>query len=263
MKYRDITLSEIRRLPELQPRVSLSMDRVEQYAAAYRDGDEFPHLILYEIDGALYLTRGWHRLAGAEAAGRETHLCEVRLGSMADAEWDAATSNKDGDKSTLYRSNADKARAVQLALHARPSATDSDIARCVGVSHPTVAKYRPLENLSSGTERTDKNGRTINTAKTGKTPRAKSAYTPAPEPCGASKGGEEAVVWLEAEDFAIVDPLKASEAPGDALPDSEPHEYPAIKQSLLDAWADSGVTKRQFITLAYCAMDEINEEYQD
>jgi hypothetical protein len=142
MKYRDLAISEIRRLPELQPRASLNTERIEQYAEAYRRGDAMPYLVVFQVDGEFLLTQGFHRIAGAEAAGMPSVLCEVCPGTKAAATWDAATSNRDGDRATLHRSNADRVRAVELALRAKPKASNREIADAVWVDEKTVRNHR-------------------------------------------------------------------------------------------------------------------------
>jgi len=79
----------------------------------------------------------------------------------------------------LRRSNADKRKAVELALQHPSGAklSDRQIAEHVGVDHKTVGRYRaelyPTGELPQSTSRQGRNGRTINTAniRRGKSPK--------------------------------------------------------------------------------------------
>jgi hypothetical protein len=56
--------------------------------------------------------------------------------------WDAACSNREHDAVGMRRTNADKRRAVRMALEARPEMSDREIARQVGVAHSFVNNTR-------------------------------------------------------------------------------------------------------------------------
>lgn len=97
--------------------------------------------------------------------------CEVRQGTREDARWFAYSANQTHGQ---RRSNPDKQRAVLLALKHPNGAKMSDekIAEHVGVSPPTVAKYRresasTLKVLESPA-RTGRDGRTIDTTNIGR-----------------------------------------------------------------------------------------------
>lgn len=63
--------------------------------------------------------------------------------TRADSLWDVACSNREHDTAGLRRTNADKQRAVRMALEARPELSNRAIAEQVGVSDPFVGKLRP------------------------------------------------------------------------------------------------------------------------
>ena len=98
-------------------------------------------------------------------------LVEVVQGTQADAQWYSYGVNK---LHGLRRTKEDKERSIRAALRHTQGASKSDreLAEHVGVSHPTVAKYRKeLEStgkIYQSTCRTGQDGRTINTAKIGR-----------------------------------------------------------------------------------------------
>jgi hypothetical protein len=100
-------------------------------------------------------------VSGADA-GWETISAEIRRGSREDALWDAAGSNREHDVSGLRRTNADKRRAVRMALEARPKVSDNQIAKQVGVGNPLVARIRPsiFNNVKDAPREAIRNGTT-------------------------------------------------------------------------------------------------------
>ncbi len=87
-----------------------------------------------------WLWDGFHRLLGQVEAGGKNIACRVRAGTLADARWLSLTANT--DPRALRRTNADKNRAVRLALAQHPEYSDRRIANHVGVTHPFVASIR-------------------------------------------------------------------------------------------------------------------------
>ena len=64
-----------------QPRAEIDAALVEEYAAAWREGAEFPPVVAV-YDGTHYwLADGFHRVHGAKAAGLEQIPAEIRQGS--------------------------------------------------------------------------------------------------------------------------------------------------------------------------------------
>ena len=143
-----------------QARAGLDEGAVAEYAEAIGRGVEFPPVVVFRDGSAHFLADGFHRLAAFRQAGRESIEAEVRDGTREDARWYAIGANA---AHGLRRSNADKAKAVHMALWARPGLSDRAIAEHVGVSPSTVEKYRSgLENeglVSNLDSRTGKDGR--------------------------------------------------------------------------------------------------------
>jgi protein gp37 len=143
-KVTDLELSRIIRDPEIQPREEMNQDTVVQYSEDMLAGIEFPPGVVYhdQANDQYWLSQGFHRSEGAKAAGFSTMLVEIRKGTRQDAMWDAAGSNREHDKSGLRRSNADKRRAVKIALLARPKAPENQLAGHLGVAQSFVNKIR-------------------------------------------------------------------------------------------------------------------------
>lgn len=168
----DLALERIRVDGGTQPRAELHTAVIEEYAEQMRQGVEFPPVIVF-FDGQDYwLADGFHRLAAARIACPERPLpAEVIQGTQVDAQWYSYGVNKTHG---LRRTREDKERSIRAALrHPQGvSKSDRDIAHHVGVSHPTVAKLRAeLEatgKIYQSPHRTGADGRTINTAKIGR-----------------------------------------------------------------------------------------------
>lgn len=137
-----LELSLILRDPEIQPREEMDQDAIAQYAEAMLAGAQFPPVVVYRDKAGYWLSQGFHRCRAAEVAGLESIPANIHAGTRQDAMWDAAGSNREHDTSGLRRTNADKRRAVQMALEARPKLSDTQIAKQVGVSVPTVSGVR-------------------------------------------------------------------------------------------------------------------------
>jgi len=138
---RDITLDQ-----SLQPRAALDEETVEDYAARYSEGTAMPPVTLFR-DGAIYwLADGFHRVAGAAKAGRDTIPADVREGAYRDALLFAVAANTGHG---LRRTNADKRRAVTMLLTDAECArwSDRQIARHCGVHQDMVGSVRAA-NLS-------------------------------------------------------------------------------------------------------------------
>jgi hypothetical protein len=123
--------------PDVQPRETIDMETVEQYREDKKRGDEFPPAIVF-FDGERYWPGdGIHRIL-AEPEGNQIPAI-VKEGGRHEARLHACGANRTHG---LKRSQADKRRAIRMALEEMPEATDRAIAEHVGVSHHTVATLR-------------------------------------------------------------------------------------------------------------------------
>lgn len=176
-----------------QNRVEFNKDRIAQMAEAYERGEELPPIVVYQEDPLadetqFILVDGFHRAEAARDAHLEDIAALIRPGTLEDAKFAACGANTEHDSAGLPRSNADKARAVKKAVKLRPDLSDRAIAEYVGVSAPTVAKYRAEGDETTGKVysqqlRTGSGGRTINTANMGAKPDTEGGND-APDPPG-------------------------------------------------------------------------------
>lgn len=100
---------------------------------------KLPHVDVYKDGNDLWLADGFHRFQAHQDAGRRTIRAEVHKGDRAAARWHSIGANQ---AHGLRRTNADKRKAVTMALEDRPGASDALIAQHVGVSDRTVWTVR-------------------------------------------------------------------------------------------------------------------------
>jgi hypothetical protein len=169
--HQKIKAEKIRTDGNTQSRATLSDEVVQEYREALESGAEFPPVVVFYDGQNYWLADGFHRLSAYFNSEIPVAYvdAEVRPGSREDALWFAIGANK---APGLRRSNADKRRAVEMAL-AHPAGarlSDGAIAAHCGVSQPFVSKLRHelTHNRYESTERTGRDGRTINTTDIGK-----------------------------------------------------------------------------------------------
>lgn len=126
--------------PRLQMRAALDTETIEEYAAAMKTGEPFPPVRVVEADDGWLVCDGFHRVSAARAAGVTSLPCNVTPGTFDDALLLALAANATNG---LRRSNADKRRAVTVALERWPEKSDRVIAQLCGVDHKMVAPLRP------------------------------------------------------------------------------------------------------------------------
>ncbi len=156
-----LPISDIRLDGGTQPRSTLDFEAIDDYSEAMAAGAQFPAVTVFYDGEQYWLADGFHRVRAAYAANLDSIDCDVRQGTLEDAQWFSFGSNSSNG---LRRSNDDKGRAVRSAL-THPRATDlsdSEIARHCGVTHPTVAHWREKLGLSSKTSMIDSRAVTRN-----------------------------------------------------------------------------------------------------
>ena len=138
-----LELAKIRVDGGTQPRAELLIEVMEDYAEQMRNGVEFPPITVF-FDGKDYwLADGFHRIGAHLRAFNEDVPIEADViqGTQSDAQWYSFGVNKTHG---LRRTRKDVVRAIKAAL-LHPEGvkrSDSEIAKHVGATHPTVAKYR-------------------------------------------------------------------------------------------------------------------------
>jgi len=125
----------------VQSRTQLDQGVIDEYAEAMAAGVEFPLVIVFTDGTVTWLADGFHRVAAAGKAERDSIDADVRPGTKRDAILFACGANTSHG---LRRSNSDKRRAVTLLLgDAEWSAwSDREIARRAGVNHELVGTVR-------------------------------------------------------------------------------------------------------------------------
>ena len=130
---------------DTQPRAAIHDDTVTDYAEAMAAGKRFPPLVVFHDGDRHWLADGFHRFHAAQKAKLKALPCDVREGSLEVARWYATGANATHG---LHRTNADKRRAVTLALTLRPTASQQAIANHCGVHVDLVRDVR--RDLESG-----------------------------------------------------------------------------------------------------------------
>jgi hypothetical protein len=147
------SVAELRSDPRCQARLGFTKEAVESYAAAYKDGATLPALEAFEVDGALLIVDGFHRLEAAKRAEVATlPVVVVGKGTMDDAIWEALGKNHNHG---VRRSREDKRKAVQVALSNPAAAKMSNrkLAQYLDVSHTFVANERKMFDLCGNVAR--------------------------------------------------------------------------------------------------------------
>lgn len=134
-----VKLSEVSLDHNLQPRVTITDAIVDEYAEAMMRGESFPPVVLFNDGAKNWLADGYHRYKAAQKAGLESISAEVRSGTKLDALRHALSAN---ETHGLRRSQADRRRAVLIALREFGELSDREIGRLVKVDGKTAGKYR-------------------------------------------------------------------------------------------------------------------------
>ncbi len=130
-------------------RAEINADTVNEYAEHMEAGDVFPPADVFAADSAYYIGDGWHRLLAAQKNGDVTFPCTVHEGGRSAAIKFALGANA---KHGLKRTNADKRKAVTVALAEFPNLSDRQLAELCGVGHPFVGRVRnELESETTST----------------------------------------------------------------------------------------------------------------
>ena len=146
MQTQDLPLDKIDIYGGTQARVATNDDAINSYADEMLAGAVFPAICVF-YDGAKYwLADGFHRFLAAQRNEAESILTDVHEGSRTDALRYALGANATNG---VYRSNADKRNAVEIALEEWPNMSNSVIAEMCRVSADLVRRSRnAMEKLA-------------------------------------------------------------------------------------------------------------------
>lgn len=146
MKTQQVNIEAIELDTTIQCRASLDMHTINDYAERMRAGDEFPPVVLFVERGRFWIGDGWHRIMAAQSVDLAEIAAEARTGGRAEALKFALGAN---GTNGLRRSNADKRRAVEIALKEFSKLSSNAIAELCGVSDFLVNSVRPEQLLDS------------------------------------------------------------------------------------------------------------------
>jgi ParB-like chromosome segregation protein Spo0J len=141
-RVKELSLSRIIAHQEIQARVAMNKEAIEEYAEAMRKGDKFPPVVVFRDDDVFYwLADGFHRFEAAKEAGRTFIQAEIRSGGKREAILYAVGANASHG---LRRSREDKRNSVLKLLNDKEWSqwSDREIARQCTVSQPFVSKLR-------------------------------------------------------------------------------------------------------------------------
>lgn len=148
MTLTNVSLSLLVADADVQPRVLMSAETIEDYAEAMRAGAEFPPIVAYSDGESYWIADGFHRFYAATAAGLEFLPADVREGDKR-----AAVLHSVGANAThgQRRTNEDKRRAVKRLLDDAEWSKWSarEIARRCGVTAPLVLSLQPEPSVNA------------------------------------------------------------------------------------------------------------------
>ncbi len=139
MQTKDLRLDKIDIYGGTQARVATNDEAISSYAEAMEEGAQFPPIAVY-YDGTKYwLADGFHRFLAAQRNDYEEISAEIHEGSRTDALRHALGANATNG---IYRSNADKRNAAEIALEEWPNMSNAVIASLCKVSPDLVRRCR-------------------------------------------------------------------------------------------------------------------------
>ena len=127
--------------PEIQSRVKLDEECVQEYAEEIKVGKPFPPVTVFSDGTRYWLADGFHRLRAHELVGLHSIRAEVNTGTKRDAIFYAAGCNASHG---LRRTNEDKRRAVLMLMLDEDWGkwSDNKIAKVCRVTQPFVSGIR-------------------------------------------------------------------------------------------------------------------------
>lgn len=138
------------KVERLQTRANTDSGYIDEIAERMGAGDSFPPIVVFTDGKDSWLSDGIHRLDGAIKAKKKIAV-DYRKGTRADAVEYACGANASHG---MRRTNADKRRAVTLALSQFPDRSNRAIAELCGVGDGIVSEVRDSRTCIKKTEKT-------------------------------------------------------------------------------------------------------------
>jgi hypothetical protein len=136
---RGILLPLIRLDGGTQCRAAMDHEHIAHLVEVLEAGNSLPPAVVFHDGINFWLADGFHRYHAAQQREVPELWCDVRSGTQLEAISFAVGANQ---AHGLRRTNADKRRAVEVALNAWPAESSSEVARRCGVSVPFVCAIR-------------------------------------------------------------------------------------------------------------------------
>jgi hypothetical protein len=148
-----VSIDSIRIDGGTQTRELINETAVAQYTEDLLNGCIFPPIEIFDDGVSKWLVDGFHRLFAHKRADYKQIEVNVHQGTLRDAQFYALGVN---DKHGLQRTNADKRKAVMIALNDLEwqDYSDTQIAKICNVSATFVAKCRKSEGIDRPSEKT-------------------------------------------------------------------------------------------------------------
>ena len=140
-----------------QCRAEMNQDVIVDYSERMSAGDEFPPIEVFGTRKKCWIGDGWHRVLASRENGDKTIAANLHPGGRTEAIKHALNANATHG---LKRSNADKRRAVEVALAELPKLSNVALAEMCGISDKTVAAVRDAVSLGNSEPRTGRDGKT-------------------------------------------------------------------------------------------------------
>ncbi len=156
MKEQSIPIESVQLDTSIQCRAGSDSAVVGEYAERMEQGDVFPPIEVYGNESRCWIGDGWHRVLAALQRGEETIMARVTAGGRIDALRHALSANS---RHGQRRTNADKRRAVEIALREFPKLSDRAVAEMCGVGHEMVGSARPRLGQLAETASSTRTGR--------------------------------------------------------------------------------------------------------
>lgn len=254
-QLRKVKCSQIE-ITDLQARAETCEVTILEYAEQWKLGAKFPPVTVFHDGKVYFLADGIHRYMSAGEADLKEIACEVHEGTRSDALWFSAGANKSHG---LKRTQADKQKAVEIALKLKPKLADRTIATHCGVSHPNVAKVRKeliqLEILPvDGGKREGLDGKEY------KQPKKNQVVILPPEPPTESPAEQPAALPVPPVPQPASEPARV-QTRQPAAKDERDNEGRIIPRLILTAWHGSEWASEHLQTLKrmLCQLREIRE----